>query len=979
MLPLSHCFWYSDPDKNPTLLCDSDVSWASIQHYLRDFRWDVLKYEKDCCQVEAYSSFGEWLRARRKALDLTQFDLAQKAGCAEDTIGRIEAGTRRPSRQVAALLADALSVPPQSHADFVRFAREGGSAAGLWRAEDPGDVGDVTERRPSSPAEPTKALSAAWAPYLSSLPQAPTPLIGREDELAAAARLLRSGQARLLTLSGPPGVGKTRLALALAATLTPAFPDGICFVPLAPLRDPTLLTITVSHALGLSDNRGGPQAARLIDFLRQKRLLLVLDNFEHLVVATPQVAEWLATSPHLQLLVTSRSALQIRGERLFPVPTLPVPPISGTPDKSSQAAVPPQSAEAATYPSVALFVERVQAGDPGFKLTASNSQVVVELCRRMEGLPLAIELTAARSARLAPELVLSRLERRLDVVTKGPRDLPDHQRTLRTAIAWSYDLLGEPERLLFARMSVFAGGATLDALEAVCNAHDDLQGSGPGESGLADALEGLLQQSLVYGARAEGEEDFQAGRRFNMLEMLREYATEKLAEMRGELGAKTMAHYHAEYYLAMAEAAELQKWSAEQELWLNRLERDHDNLRAAIEWALDNGQIEMAGALCGALWNFWRVRGYISEGRNWLDKVLAHTSDLSPRTLARILNGAGVLTRSQGDHRAAVSLHERSVAIFRELDDKHGLADSLNNLGVDLHNIDQPDRAEAVYQESLQIWMSLGDEVGSSKPMHNLGLIAQARRDYERAASLYRESLEIERAHGDRAGMCFCLYNLGVVFTLLSGAVGNDTSRDETLEEAERCFTEGLDMARELGYKMMTAMCLIKLGELSLQPGDEERLTKAQALFEEGLAMHKELGDKGSIAYTLNDLGYAALLHKDWATARSLFTECLRLSQAIEARGYIAMNLTALAATEGAEALASSNRVAAERSARRAIQLSAASRAIFDPNLIPAKVRFHEETFNAVSCMLSRDELEELQALGTLMSINEAIDFAMDE
>ena len=372
--------------------------------------------------MEIQSSFGEWLRARRKALDLTQFDLAERVGCAEDTIGRIEAGSRRPSKQVAALLAEALGVPPHSHAEFIHFAREGGPAGGLERIPSHGATSAPggQPQQPTFPTPPTHAASlqpAAWVPYLSSLPQPLTPLFGREAELAATAALLSSRQARLLTLTGPPGVGKTRLALAVASSLTPSFPDGICFVPLAPLRDAGLLVATVAHALGLSDqgvplgSAVGPQASRLLEFLRHKHLLLVLDNFEHILAATPLVAEWLSASVHLQALVTSRSALNLRGERLFPVSTLAVPPNPSLKSlKSLNHSPEPHLAQLHAYPSVSLCVERVQALDPFFRLTTSNSHAVAELCTRMEGLPLAIELTAARSARLAPELVLAGLE-----------------------------------------------------------------------------------------------------------------------------------------------------------------------------------------------------------------------------------------------------------------------------------------------------------------------------------------------------------------------------------------------------------------------------------------------------------------------------------------------------------------------------------------------------------------------------------------
>jgi non-specific serine/threonine protein kinase len=723
------------------------------------------------------------------------------------------------------------------------------------------------------------------------------------------------------------------------------------------LSDPALLARTVSNALGLADAAANLQTERLVDFVRYKSLLLVLDNFEHLLAGgPPQVASWLASSPRLQVLVTSRSALRVRGERLFPVAPLTLPPVT-PPTRSGRTG----AVEIAGFPSVALFVERAQEIDPSFQLTSANSPMVAQLCRQMDGLPMAIELAAAHSARLSPELVLERLQRRLDVVRMGLRDLPDHQQTLRAAIAWSYDLLDNAQRLLFARMSVFAGGATMDALEAVCNAREDLEG------GLDLALDGLLQQSLVYRTAVEGEEDARASKRFNMLEMLREYGAEMLAESEKEEERASLRRFHAEYYLAMAEAADLHKATALHGLWLDRLERDHDNLRSSIQWALDSGEADLAAGLCAALMNFWRVRGHIDEGRDWLGKVLALSKDISPINLARVLNGAGVLARVQGDYKVAISLHEQSLSIFKGLADKSGIAQISNNLAVDLHYAGDVGKAEELYIESLELRRELGDKSEMSGPLHNLGLLALDRDDYQGALGYFSESLEISRAKRNKDGICSSLYNIGLVLTELPGADADDI---------ERCFTETLTLARELGNKGMVAVSLAKLGEFALLSGDEAGNMDAIALLEDSLALSRQLGEKATVAYTLNSLGYAMLCIEDREKAESLFNESLHLSISLGDTAKIAMNLTALAVAHSEAALAATNREAARVKAGRAAQLYAAAGSLYAASPTPIRLRYAHTTTDALLTILGEDEFEALKRLGQQMSLDEAIAFA---
>lgn len=714
------------------------------------------------------STFGQWLRARRGALDLTQSELAERVGCAEDTIGRIESGSRRPSKQVASLLAEALSVPPASRPDFVRFAREGARTAGLDHFAPAG-------------AAP---IPVPWTPYLEGLPAPLTPLIGRQSDLAAAAALLRPDQARLLAFTGPPGVGKTRLALAVAATLAAFFPDGVCFVPLAMLHDPALLSDRVARALGLPDTTG-LLTARLLDYLRGKRLLLVLDNFEQVVAAAPRLVEWLAAAPKLHILVTSRAGLRVRGERRFPVPPLVLPP-------PGPIAAP---AELLASPAVALFVDRAQAVDPAFALTQANSEAVVALCARLEGLPLAIELAAARSAQLTAEVVQAQLPGGLDLGAGAVRDLPAHQQTLRAAIAWSYALLQPVEQQLFARLGVFAGGATLEAIEAVCNAHGDLAG------GSTQALEGLLEQSLVRSAGNSGDTAASTPR-FTMLEMIREFAVEELAA--GGTAVET-GRLQAEYYLALAEAAAPQLIGPQQLLWLRRLEEEHDNFRAALDWAgamaaKDRMAATLGLRLAGSLGRFWEVRGYLSEGRAHLASAL-QSPNTPDAVRASALTMAGVLAWRQGDYGPARTLLEESRVLYQASSDREGLATALQVLGNVVHHLGDNATARALYEQSLALRRALGDVRGSAGLLCNLGLLALLQGDCATASALMEEGLALGRGLTSPSTTALRLSNLGLV-RLAQGDIA----------AARTVWTESLGLARQLKNRLIIAHSLAGLG-----------------------------------------------------------------------------------------------------------------------------------------------------------------------
>ncbi|MCW5849287.1 MAG: tetratricopeptide repeat protein [Anaerolineae bacterium] len=572
---------------------------------------------------------------------------------------------------------------------------------------------------PTLPADfpPLKTLDARP----NNIPTQLTPLIGRTAELAALQELLLRETVRLITLTGPGGVGKTRLSVQVAGDVLDHFADGVFFVNLAPVTDPCLVVAAIAQTLAVREVGKQSLLSCLEDYLRPKHTLLILDNFEQALAAVPLVTSLLAAVPHLKLLVTSRTVLHVRGEQVFPVAPLPLPDLHQ-----------PVSTNLSAYPAIELFVQRAASARPDFALTPENAPLVAAICCHLDGLPLAIELAAARIRTLPLKAILARLSSSLKFLTGGLSDLPTRQQTLRSAILWSYDLLDASEQKLFRRLAVFAGGCTLEAAEHICDGDFDPT---------LDALEGV--SSLVDKSLLRQEEEPNGEARFRMLETIREFALERLAESGEEDDERQR---HAEYYLTLTEDIEPKLEGPDEIEWVSCLARESDNLRAALAWVVNGDQALLALRLVAALGRFWYLHGHTTEGIGWLRSVLAMPrgeSKALSHLQARALSALGSLVYSQCDYRQATELHQQAYQLFSALDDRRGMAFALNNLGVQAVRLGDYPRAQSFLEQSRDLYQKGGDAWGVSLALVNLGGLAVLRGDHQQGEMLLRAALEM--------------------------------------------------------------------------------------------------------------------------------------------------------------------------------------------------------------------------------------------
>ncbi|HLF25880.1 MAG TPA: tetratricopeptide repeat protein [Anaerolineae bacterium] len=694
------------------------------------------------------------------------------------------------------------------------------------------------------------ALSGAVSQPVPSglLPPLLTPFVGREVEVAAIRQLLSRPEVRLLTLTGPGGTGKTRLAYEIVTELQSWFQHGAVIVSLAPIRDPSRVASTIAQALGIKEVAGQPLAHSIRAHLADKEMLLLLDNFEQVLGAAPFIAE-LLMAPRLKALVTSRTTLHVYGENEFSVPPLALPDLRHLP--------PPDAL--ARSPAIALFVERARAIKAEFALTSENAPAVAELCARLDGLPLAIELAAAQVKLLSPQTMVARLSSRLEFLTNVVRDAHARHRTLRGTLDWSYDLLTPEERTLFARLAVFVGSFTLEAAEAVAGA----TGTAPQQMdpNVLRGLAALLDKSMLQRWEGAGSE-----LRFVMLETIREYALERL-DASGE--AEVSRRRHAAYYLGLIETAQIELTGPQQKTWLERLELEHDNLRAALWWGLElSGETEIALRLASGLGQFWEMRGHLTEGRTWLEAALTKGRALPAAIRAKAFREVGALVLAQGDQRQAKAFLEESVRLYRELGDKRSTAWSLNNLGLIVEAQGDYHSARLLQEEGLALHREMESQEGVAWSLNYLGLVVLKQGELEQARVLHEESLTLHRMLGVKQGVASTLLNLGHVARLCG-----DYARAAVL------YQESLTVFDELGIRGNVAHALLNLGLLACAQGAGQR---ARSLQTQALSIFRQLGDKRGIAYALEGLGWAAGSEGDVEGAGRLWGAAQALREAID-------------------------------------------------------------------------------------------------
>lgn len=866
--------------------------------------------------VEAHS-FGYWLRLKRKALDLTREALADRVGCSAATIQKLEEEERRPSTQIAERLAEIFSIPTHEQTDFLRFAR-----------------GDLR----FAPAEtkedfPWRTSSKSTR---SNLPAPVTSLVGREKEISDIPGYLLNSGIRLVTLIGPPGIGKTRLSIEAARAGLTDFPDGVFFVALAPLDDPNLIAPALVQALGYVGTKNISTTEQLKEGIGDKILLIVLDNCEHLIEDVSSLASGLLSAcSRLKILTTSREALHVPGEWLYSVPTLGMPKEDSAVDMETLS----------KFPALTLFAERARAVRSDFELDSGNVQAIASICAQLDGLPLAIELIAARMRLMSPQVLLERWNDQFMLSADGMRAVSTRQKTLNNAISWSYNLLSDEEQRLFAHLSVFSGGFTLAAAEAIFSRIVT------GKS-VTDLIASLLDKSLLQrplDREAHGEPHF------HMLVTIQQFAMDRLRQMGEEAEVR---NWHLEYFLDLAEKGDKEIRGPSQIEWANRLEREHDNFRAALEWSVSNYKTESALRMLCALGWPWEIRGRYSEARNWLDKI-RRLPDVNnyPAIYARLLNHIGRHSWTQHLRNDAHSLLEESKTISAKLGDdgEQILAEALNWLGLVVRSDGDSKKAEPLFKRGLELYQKWENQSGVALSTFHLGVVESQLNHDDVALSLLEKSLSLFRQLGDLFFTARVSLFLGYLFL-----------KQGNYDKARLFFEEHLRIDKELQFWDGIADGLRDLGNLYSYQG---KYDQASQYYEESVTVCREHGlNKYHVYYSS---GLLALRFNNYARAFQRFTYLLDLARKSGEKVHVSILLMALAAVAGGT-------IQSERAAK----LNGAAQAVFETidDQIPLFDRAEFDRHIQIACdQLGDSKFEALAAEGRAMTMEQAVAFALEK
>jgi predicted ATPase/DNA-binding CsgD family transcriptional regulator len=771
------------------------------------------------------------------------------------------------------------------------------------------------------------ALPEATPVPTHNLPIQVTSLVGREPAIATATALLRRPEVRLLSMIGTGGIGKTRLAIEVAMELLEDFADGVTFVALAPLRDPTMLLPTIAHTLGLKESGSAPLMDRLHEYLRHKQLLLVLDNFEHLMLAAPVVGELLTACPNLTLLVTSREVLHLRAEQQFSVPPLALPGGKQVANVQSLTA----------YPALELFLQRARTVKHDFQVHTTNAQALAEICTLLDGLPLAIELAAARIKFLSPQALLARLDHRLHVLTGGARDLPERQQTLRSTIAWSYELLNAEEQRLFRRLSIFVGGCSFEALEAVC--HE--LGDGDGAGHLFERVSSLIDKSLLHTIGQEGEEP-----RLMMLETIREYGLEVLAATGEQQGTQAA---HAHFFLRLAEQAESELKGPNQAVWIERLEQEHNDLRTALEWALEDVSGEQAAErgnialrLSAALWPFWSMRGHYSEARTFLERTIPRSDEASVSLRVKVLQAGANVTHYYCDYTRATGMAELCLALYQELGNIRGISDCLGLLADCAMLTGMMINAIELAEERVRLIRQVGEPREIADALFALADLLDRRGELARGEALFEESLVLSRKAGD---------DLGVAANLIVSATGlwfRSPADATPLQTIRHRLQEAQAIVTKLGSRYWIGYCSWLGALIALSEGETAR---AESLAQASLTIFREIGAQWFVALALYVLGRVEVQRGEMTAARSWYLQSLQLSLELGDKFFTPFYMEGLAdvlAAQGELTGAAQVWGAAETLRQEiAVPLHPVDRARYEQAVATARAQLGEQAFDA--------------------------------